>query len=92
MLIFVTIVMVLPISMLWGVQMSFRRKAALIGIFSLAMITTVFAVIRITIVSTFTKQQPEPSWLYLWSSVEQCIGKTFSLLQACKKPNLMWLA
>lgn len=71
--------MALPISMLWGVQMSLRRKAALIGIFSLAIITIVFAVIRGTIVSTFTKQ-PEPSWLYLWNSIEHCIGKTFSLL------------
>ena len=82
--------MALPISMLWGVQMSFRRKAALIGIFSLAIITTVFAVIRVTTVSTFTKKftkQPEPSWLYLWNSVEQCIGKTFSLPQTCNKTH-----
>lgn len=78
--------MALPISMLWGVQMSFRRKAALIGIFSLAIITTVFAVIRVTIISTFTKQ-PEPSWLYLWNSVEQCIGKIFSLPQTCNKTH-----
>ena len=56
------------------------------GIFSLAIITTVFAVIRVTVVSTFTKQ-PEPSWLYLWNSVEHCIGKTFSLLQAWKTPT-----
>ena len=79
--------MALPISMLWGVQMSFRRKLALIGIFSLAIITTVFAVIRVTIISTITKQ-PEPSWLYLWTSVEQCIGKTFPLPQTCNKPTL----
>ena len=71
--------------------MSFRKKAALICIFSLAIITTVFAVIRVTIVSTFTKQ-PEPSWLYLWNSVEQCIGKTFSLLQECNNPTLKQLA
>ena len=44
--------MALPISMLWEIQMSLRRKAVLVGIFSLAIITTVFAIIRSTIVSS----------------------------------------
>ena len=82
--------MALPISMLWGVQMAFRRKAVLIGIFSLPIITTVFAVIRVTIVSIFHKQ-PEPS-CYLWNTVEQCIGKTLSLLRVCNKSTLKGLA
>ena len=71
--------MAIPISMLWRVQMSFSRKAALVGIFSLAVITCVFAIVRVTVISTLTRQ-PDTSWSYMWSSVEQCIGMRFSLL------------
>ena len=65
--------MAIPISMLWRVQMSFSKKAALVGIFSLAVITCVFAIVRVTVISTLTRQ-PDTSWSYMWSSVEQCIG------------------
>ena len=66
-------VMAIPISMLWRVQMSLSRKVALVGIFSLAVITCVFAIVRVTVISISTRQ-PDTSWSYLWSSVEQCIG------------------
>ena len=66
--------MAIPINMLWRVQMSLRKKTALVGIFSLAIITCVFAIVRVTVISTLTRQA-DPSWLYMWSSVEQCVGK-----------------
>ena len=65
--------MAIPIRMLWRVQMSLSRKVVLGGIFSLAVITCVFAIVRITVISISTRQ-PDTSWSYLWSSVEQCIG------------------
>lgn len=67
------LVMAIPISMLWKVQMSSRKKVALVAIFSLAIITCVFAIVRVTVISTLTRQ-PDTSWSYMWSSVEQCVG------------------
>ena len=64
----------IPIKMLWRVQMSLRKKCALAGIFLLATITCVFAIVRVTVISTLTRQ-PDTSWSYMWSSIEQCIGK-----------------
>ena len=54
--------------------MSLRNKAALVGISSLAIITRVFAIVHVTVISTLTRQ-PDTSWLYMWSSVEQCVGQ-----------------
>ena len=65
--------MAIPISMLWRVQMSLSKNVALVSIFSLAVITCVFAIVRVTVISTLNRQ-PDTSWSYLWSSVEQCIG------------------
>ena len=57
--------------------MSARKNAALICIFSLTVITTVFAIVRVTVISSLTRQ-PDTSWAYMWSSIEQCIGKRSS--------------
>ncbi|KAL8751698.1 MAG: hypothetical protein Q9184_005986 [Pyrenodesmia sp. 2 TL-2023] len=59
--------------MLWKVQMSLRKKVALGGIFSLAVITTVFAIVRVASTSALTKQ-PDGSWMYMWNSIEQCVA------------------
>ncbi|KAL9002678.1 MAG: hypothetical protein Q9188_004404 [Gyalolechia gomerana] len=65
--------MAIPIGMLWKVQMSLRKKLALVGIFSLAVITTIFAIVRVTSISALT-HQPETSWSYMWSSIEVCVA------------------
>ena len=62
-------------NMLWRVQMSIRKKLALTGILSLVVVTMVIAIVRVTVVSALTRQL-EISWLYIWSSIEQCIGKS----------------
>ena len=54
--------------------MSLRKKLALGAIFSLAVITTIIAIIR-TISITALSNQPDESWLSMWSSIEQCVGK-----------------
>ena len=68
------LVMVLPIAMLWGVQIQVRRKLALGGIFSLVIITISFAIIRTVAVTTLTRL-PDTSWLYMWSAIETTVGK-----------------
>lgn len=69
--------MVIPISMLWGTQMKMKRKITFGIIFSLAVITIIFAIVRTTVVSSLTRM-PDTSWLYMWSAIETTIGK-FSL-------------
>ena len=66
--------------MLWKVRLSIRKKFALGGIFSITVIIMVFAIIRVVVVSSYS-QQPDQSWLYLWSSIEQAV---------CKFPTLLW--
>ena len=66
--------MFIPFSMLKGVQMKWRRKAALSGIFSLVVITMVFAIVRTALVGSSNTTQPDSSWLYMWSAIEASIG------------------
>ena len=66
--------MAIPISMLWRVQMPLKKKVALTGIFSLAVITAMFAIIRMTVTSA-SGRLFDVSWLFMWSSIEQCVGK-----------------
>ncbi|SLM34725.1 hypothetical protein LPUS_00159 [Lasallia pustulata] len=63
----------IPISLLWKVEITVKQKVALAGIFSLAVITMTFAIVRVTVISILT-QQPDVSWLYIWSFVEQTVA------------------
>ncbi|KAF5873295.1 uncharacterized protein Bfra_008576 [Botrytis fragariae] len=67
------LIMVIPISMLWGTQMKMKRKIAFGIIFSLALITVIFAIVRTTVVSSLTRM-PDTSWLYMWSAIETTIA------------------
>ena len=66
--------MLIPFSMLKGVQMKWRRKAALSGIFSLVIITMVFAIVRNALVGSSNTHQHDSSWFYMWSAIEASIG------------------
>jgi hypothetical protein len=59
----------------------FGRKVLLAGLFSLVVITIVFAIVRVTVVSkgyTTSHHQAEISWLYFWSFMEFSVGKCIS--------------
>lgn len=66
--------MFIPFSMLKGVQMEWRRKAVLNGIFSLVVIAMVFAILRTALVGASNTTQPDSAWLYTWSAIEASIG------------------
>ncbi|KAI9787411.1 MAG: hypothetical protein M1835_002766 [Candelina submexicana] len=66
-------IMAIPISMLWRSQMSLRKKLVLAGIVSLTVITTVFAIVRVTSVSALSRQ-PDAPWANMWSFIELCIA------------------
>ncbi|PQE02870.1 CFEM domain-containing protein [Rutstroemia sp. NJR-2017a BBW] len=67
------LIMTIPISMVWGTQMRLRRKITFGVIFSLALITVIFAIVRTTEVSSLTRM-PDTSWLYMWSAIETTIA------------------
>ncbi|KAF7952579.1 uncharacterized protein EAE97_002076 [Botrytis byssoidea] len=67
------LIMIIPISMLWGTQMKMKRKITFGIIFSLALITVIFAIVRTTVVSSLTRM-PDTSWLYMWSAIETTIA------------------
>ncbi|KAF7929754.1 hypothetical protein EAE99_004658 [Botrytis elliptica] len=71
-------ILAIPISMLWTVRLSRKRKLALAGIFSLVIITIIFSIVRQSVVSSYSHQFEE-SWLYTWSLVEQ----TVAIIIAC---------
>ncbi len=66
--------MFIPFSLLKGVQMSWRRKAALSGIFSLVVITMVFAVARTALITSRNTIQVDSSLLWMWSAIQASIG------------------
>ncbi|KAI4202614.1 MAG: hypothetical protein LQ348_001478 [Seirophora lacunosa] len=68
------LIMLVPFSMLRGVQMRWRRKAALTAIFSLVVITMVVAVLRAALVGSNQAASPDSSWLYMWSAIEASIA------------------
>lgn len=79
--------MLIPISILWGTQMEFRRKFALVCIFSLVIITVVFSILRTSTISALT-HAPDPSWLYMWSAIEASVGKLLQAIYVRRFPIL----
>lgn len=61
--------------MLWRVQLSFRRKLGLAGIFSLTVFIMIIAIVRVAIVYDDDRAQADGAWLYTWSMIEQTVGK-----------------
>ncbi|KAI4200987.1 MAG: hypothetical protein LQ350_003556 [Teloschistes chrysophthalmus] len=68
------LIMLIPFSMLKGVQMRWQRKLALSGIFSLVIITMIFAIVRTALVGSSNTKQPDSSWLYMWSAIEASVA------------------
>ena len=66
------IVILVPITLLWKVRLNYRKKFALGGIFCITVIIMVFAIIRVIVVSSYS-EEPDETWLYTWSSIEQAV-------------------
>lgn len=71
----------IPITMLVKVRINMRQKLALAAIFSLVVITMVFAIVRVATQDSLTVQ-PEQTWLYMWGGIENTVGMLQSLLQS----------
>jgi len=72
--------MAIPLSLLWGTQMKSRTKFALAGIFSFAIITMVFSIVRTVAVTTLTLL-PDTSWVYMWSAIETTVDQPLVTLR-----------
>ena len=68
-----TLVMALPLRLLWGLHVTRGQKAALGAIFGLGAIIIVFAIVRV-IYTKATTHHVDPIWLALWSMVEASVG------------------
>ena len=63
----------IPILLLWNVQMSIRRKLALIGILCLSIFMILIAIIRIA-AGNISHGQVDAAWAIFWLQVEACVG------------------
>ncbi|KAF2270940.1 hypothetical protein CC78DRAFT_610986 [Lojkania enalia] len=79
---------IIPVPMLWNVQMNIRQKSSIIGILSLGIFATAAAVVKISYLPNYGKTG---DWLWdsrnitIWTVVECCIGIVAGNLP-CMKP------
>ncbi|KAH7074562.1 hypothetical protein BKA63DRAFT_566231 [Paraphoma chrysanthemicola] len=73
------LIMTIPFLILRRIRISTRQLLALSMIFSLVIITILFAVLRATLTTVGVKQQIDPIWVYMWTSIELNVGKTLFL-------------
>ncbi|CAD6443768.1 4c810b13-d3d1-4626-acd8-513defa6fcaa [Sclerotinia trifoliorum] len=73
-------IMAIPFCILWTVRLSRKKKLAFAGIFSLAVITMIFAIVRVAVnIGSPHSTLFDQSWLYTWSLIEQ----TVAIIVAC---------
>ena len=92
------LIMLIPTSLVWGTKLPARRKVALIGLFSLTLITITIAITRVADIGStrwFDGEKYGPldvTHLWLWSAIEPCIGMSTAqvsfLLRTCPTNNL----
>jgi hypothetical protein len=67
--------MVIPIRLLWNLQISTVEKISVGFAFSVGLITMLFAIVRvISLDSTVSSGQVDPTWLILWGGIEGLVG------------------
>lgn len=70
------VVITIPILMLWNVRISWKKKLALMSIFSLTIIVIIFSIVRVALVSA-KGSTADISWLYTWSNIEVAVCTFF---------------
>jgi hypothetical protein len=80
--------MILPIALVWNLQMPRNQKLGVAGLFLLAWICIAVAIIRVKeLGSTAKNSTPKTSWLALWGIVETSIGKPPPLPSPLPQPH-----
>ena len=68
--------MLLPTILVWNTKFGWSKKLALVGLFSLSIVTIIIALIRAVMVDSTRRPDGNPNvtWLWFWSAVEPSVG------------------
>ena len=67
----------IPLKLLWKVQINIRQKLALLAIFFLTAVTMVFSLVRVVV--GLKGRREDDVWLFFCATIELTIGNTLSL-------------
>lgn len=69
------LIMVIPVRLLWTLQISIKEKLSIGFCFCVGLITMVIAIIRVvSLDSSVANGQVNTSWLILWAAIEGCVA------------------
>ncbi|MCJ1262604.1 hypothetical protein MMC22_002474 [Lobaria immixta] len=77
-------IITIPILMLWNVRISWKKKLALMSIFSLTVIVIIVSIVRVTVVNT-KNSTPDQSWMFMWSNIEVAVSIVVSCLASFRQ-------
>lgn len=66
--------MILPIRLIWNLQMKTRQKLSIGGLFCFGWICIIISTIRMVQLAETENRVPAPSWLALWGTIEASIA------------------
>lgn len=66
--------MILPIRLIWNLQMRTRQKLSIGGLFCFGWVCIIISTIRVVQLGETENGVPAPSWLALWGTIEASIG------------------
>ncbi|KAI0513193.1 hypothetical protein F5B22DRAFT_648004 [Xylaria bambusicola] len=81
------LILSIPFRILWNVQIPLKKKAILLGIFSLTIIIIITSILRVVLVKGVGSATRVSSidWLYLWSNVEVGIAISVACLASFRQ-------
>jgi hypothetical protein len=68
--------MTIPFLILRHIRISTRQRVALSAIFSLVVITMIFAILRAALTTVGVKYQMPPVTMYMWTNIELNVGES----------------
>ncbi|OTA54022.1 hypothetical protein K449DRAFT_469708 [Hypoxylon sp. EC38] len=78
------LIMLLPAILLWRTQIQRTKKFAILGLFSLSVITMVIAIVRVATIGVTRRPDGnlDSTYLWLWTSIEPAVAIVVSCLSA----------
>lgn len=77
------LIMALPLRLLWNLRISFQQKFAVGIVFTVGIITMIFAIVRsVSLDGTTTAGQVSTQWLILWGAIEGMVAILVGCLPA----------
>ncbi|KAJ5576441.1 hypothetical protein N7535_003367 [Penicillium sp. DV-2018c] len=67
-------IMILPIRLIWNLQMRLRQKLSIGGLFCFGWVCIIISTIRVVQLGETQDGTPAPSWLALWGTIEAAIA------------------